>query len=180
LAHAPSAPAWPVSPEFSPPAVRWPERLRALRLRQRAGPASPAGEYCRPDYTLRTRPGPGSPSLPRPALRARGTGRRHGPAGQSSDRPVQAWMQGIGAVQAGLGQDMALHGLADLGGAEAPGQGQALDIQRVQAEVVVVQAQVVARRVGAVVAQPIAFHVRMAAEPAEVVVAALAGPGRPG
>src|SRR5690606_20134112 len=112
--------------------------------------------------------------------RGPGRGRPRTGAETGLDGLVQAGMQGIGAVDGGLGQDMALHGLADIGGGEARRQVQLLHVQGVEVEEIAVQAQVVARRVGAVVAGPVAGHVRIAGEPADVVIAALAGAGRAG
>src|SRR3546814_272725 len=87
-------------------------------------------------------------------------------------------MQRIVAVHRGLGQHVAVHGAEHVAGGEAFGQVEPVDVECEQAEEVAVHAQVVRRRVRAVVAEPVATHVIAAGEPAGVVVQPLARAGR--
>src|SRR5690606_30762558 len=89
-------------------------------------------------------------------------------------------MQRIAAVHRGFGQHVAVHGAEHVAGGEAFGQVEPFDVEREQAEEVAVHAQVVGRRVRAVVAEVVAAHVVAAGEPAGVVVQTLARAGRAG
>src|SRR3546814_6350636 len=79
-------------------------------------------------------------------------------------------MQRIVAVHRGLGQQVAVHGAEHVAGGEAFGQVEPVYVECEQAEEVAVHAQVVRRRVRAVVAEPVATHVIATGEPAGVVV----------
>src|SRR5690606_12480123 len=84
-------------------------------------------------------------------------------------------VEGVGAVDGGFGQDVAVHGAEDVGGGEAGLERQAVGAEGEQAEEVAVGAQVVRGRVGAVVAVVVALHAAgVAGEPSGVVVEALA------
>src|SRR3546814_307960 len=87
-------------------------------------------------------------------------------------------MQRIVAVHRGLGQQVAVHGAEHVAGGEAFGQVEPVYVECEQAEEVAVHAQVVRRRVRAVVAEPVATHVIATGEPAGVVVQPLARAGR--
>src|SRR3546814_970536 len=82
-------------------------------------------------------------------------------------------MQRIVAVHRGLGQHVAVHGAEHVAGGEAFGQVEPVDVECEQAEEVAVHAQVVRRRVRAVVAEPGATHVIAAGQPSGVVAQAL-------
>src|SRR3546814_2649496 len=77
-------------------------------------------------------------------------------------------MQRIVAVHRGLGQHVAVHGAEPVAGGEAFGQVEPVDVECEQAEEVAVHAQVVWRRLRAVVAEPVDTTVTAAGEPAGV------------